>query len=58
MTRALSSVGLDYRATVASLVTVSRMVGMALGLAALSAWGVEHFQGLSAGAATTHTSAG
>ena len=49
MTRALSSAGLDYRATVASLVTVSRMIGMALGLAALSAWGVGHFQGLSAG---------
>ena len=49
MTRALSSVGEDYRATVASLVTVSRMIGMALGLSALSAWGVEHFQVLTAG---------
>ena len=43
MTRALSSVGEDYRSTVASLVTVSRMIGMALGLAALAAWGVEEF---------------
>ena len=49
MTRALSSVGEDYRATVASLVTVSRLIGMALGLAALAAWGVEEFQGLTAG---------
>ena len=49
MTRALSSVGEEYRGTVASLVTVSRMIGMALGLAALSAWGVEHFQVLTAG---------
>ena len=49
MTRALSSVGEDYRGTVASLVTVSRMIGMAMGLAALSAWGVEHFQALTAG---------
>ena len=49
MTRALSSVGQDYRGTVASLVTVSRMIGMALGLSALSAWGVEHFQALTSG---------
>ena len=39
----------DYQATAASLVTLSRMIGMALGLAALTAWGVEHFQGLTAG---------
>lgn len=39
----------DYQATAASLVTLSRMIGMALGLAALAAWGVEHFQGLTAG---------
>ena len=49
MTRALSSVGENYRGTAASLVMVSRMIGMALGLAALSAWGVEHFQALTAG---------
>ena len=47
--RALSSVGEDYRATAASLVTVSRMMGMTLGLAAMSAWGVEHFQVLTSG---------
>ena len=49
MTRALNSVKEYYRGTVASLVTVSRMIGMALGLAALSAWGVEHFQALTVG---------
>ena len=49
MTHALSSVGQDYRGTVASLVTVPRMIGMALGLSALSAWGVEHFQVLTSG---------
>ena len=45
--RALSAIGEDYRATGASLVTVSRMMGMTLGLAAMSAWGVEHFQVLT-----------
>ena len=49
MTRALGAASEDYRATVASLVTVSRMIGMALGLAALTAWGVQEFQGLTAG---------
>ncbi len=47
--RALSAVGEDYRATGASLVTVARMMGMTLGLAAMSAWGVEHFQVLTSG---------
>ena len=49
MTRALSSVREDYRGVAASLVTVSRMIGMALGLAALAVWGVAHFQALTAG---------
>ena len=49
MTRALNSVVREYRATAASLVVVARMMGMTLGLAALSAWGVEHFQALTAG---------
>ena len=44
-----AAVGEDYRATAASLVTVSRMMGMTLGLAAMSAWGVEHFQVLTSG---------
>jgi hypothetical protein len=49
MARALEVAGNDYRGTAASLVVVARMMGMTLGLAALSAWGVEHFQGLTAG---------
>ena len=49
MTQALTAVSDDYRATAASLVVVARMLGMTLGLAALSAWGVEHFQTLTAG---------
>ena len=38
----------DYQATAASMVTVARMVGMALGLAALSAWGMDRFLLLAA----------
>ena len=49
LVRALSAVGEDYRGTAASFVVVSRMMGMTLGLAALSAWGVEHFQVLTTG---------
>ena len=49
MTRALNAVAEDYQATAASLVVVARMMGMTLGLAALSAWGVEHFQVLTSG---------
>ena len=49
MTLALSSAGETYRGTAASLVVVARMMGMTLGLAALAAWGVGHFQALTAG---------
>lgn len=49
MTRALNAAGRDYQATAASLVVVARMLGMTLGLAALAAWGVEHFQVLTQG---------
>ena len=45
---ALSAAPSDYWGAAASLVTASRMVGMALGLAALSAWGIEHFYSLTA----------
>jgi len=43
----LSAVGAAeerYRATAAAWITVSRMLGMTLGLAALSAWGMNEFQ--------------
>ncbi len=49
MTRALSAAGEGYRGTAASWVVVSRMLGMTLGLAALAAWGVEHFRSLTIG---------
>jgi hypothetical protein len=45
---ALSAAPDDYWGVAASLVTASRMVGMALGLAALSAWGIERFYSLTA----------
>ena len=45
---ALSAAPGDYWGVAASLVTASRMVGKALGLAALSAWGIERFYSLTA----------
>ena len=45
---ALSASPSHYWGAAASLVTASRMVGMALGLAALSAWGIERFYSLTA----------
>ena len=45
---ALSAAPSDYWGAAASLVTASRMVGMALGLAALSTWGIERFYSLTA----------
>ena len=44
---ALSAAPGHYWGAAASLVTASRMVGMALGLAALSAWGIERFYSLT-----------
>ena len=44
---ALSAAPSHYWGAAASLVTASRMVGMALGLAALSAWGIERFYSLT-----------
>ena len=44
---ALSASPSSYWGAAASLVTASRMVGMALGLAALSAWGIERFYSLT-----------
>jgi hypothetical protein len=45
----MDAVTANYQATAASLVTVARMMGMALGMAALAAWGVERFQSLTEG---------
>ena len=45
---ALSASPSHYWGAAASLVTAARMVGMALGLAALSAWGIERFYSLTA----------
>ena len=44
---ALSAASSDYWGAAASLITASRMIGMALGLAALSAWGIERFYSLA-----------
>ena len=46
---AISAATEEYRGTAASLVTVARMMGMTLGLAALSAWGMDQFQQLTVG---------
>ncbi len=44
----ISSVGPLWMATGSALVTVSRMVGMVVGLSALSSWGVQRFNTLAA----------
>ncbi len=41
MHRAVTAAPADYRAVAASLIVVARMLGMTLGIAALSAWGVN-----------------
>lgn len=43
-----SSAGPKWMATGSALVTVSRMVGMVVGLSALSSWGVRRFNSLAA----------
>jgi hypothetical protein len=45
---AITAVGRRWMATGSALVTVSRMVGMVVGLSALSAWGVRRFNTLAA----------
>ncbi len=47
-----SSAGPKWLATGSALVTVSRMVGMVVGLSALSSWGVRRFNGLAASITT------
>ena len=46
---ATESVGEENRGTAAAMVTAMRIVGMTLGLAALTAWGSDRFQGLVSG---------
>lgn len=48
-----SSVGSKWMATGSALVTVSRIVGMAVGLSAVSAWGVRRFNALAASSTVT-----
>lgn len=43
MHRAILSAPVDYRAVSASMIVVARMLGMTLGMAALSAWGINEF---------------
>jgi MFS family permease len=45
---AITAVGQRWMATGSALVTVSRMVGMVVGLSALSSWGVRRFNSLAA----------
>ncbi len=47
-----SSAGSKWMTTGSALVTVSRMVGMVVGLSALSSWGVRRFNSLAAGITT------
>ena len=46
---AINSVDAGYRGTAAALVTATRLLGMTLGLATLTAWGSGRFVGLVAG---------
>lgn len=49
MAQALSATPTEYHATASSMVVVARLMGMTLGLSALSAYGIEHFQSLTGG---------
>ena len=46
--QALNAAPEQYHATASSLIVVSRLLGMTLGLAALAAWGLDQFQTLTA----------
>jgi len=48
-TAVIDSVGEEQRAIGSSLVVMTRMIGMIIGLSALSSWGMGHFQGMTAG---------
>lgn len=49
MAQALNAAPPEYHATASSMVVVARLMGMTLGLAALAAYGIEHFQTLTSG---------
>ena len=49
MALALNAAPPGYHATASSMVVVARLLGMTLGLAALAAYGIEHFQTLTSG---------
>ncbi len=51
MAQALNAAPPEYHATASSMVVVARLMGMTLGLAALAAYGIEHFQSLTGGLA-------
>ena len=46
---ATNSVAARDRGTAAALITATRVVGMTVALAAMTAWGTDHFHGLVAG---------
>ena len=48
MAQALNTAPEEYHATASSLVVVSRLLGMAMGFAALAAWGLDQFQTMTA----------
>ena len=54
-TSATTPVGKNWMATGAALVTVSRMVGMAMGLSVISSWGVRRVTALAAESMVTIT---
>jgi EmrB/QacA subfamily drug resistance transporter len=51
MAQALNAAPSEYHATASSMVVVARLMGMTLGLAALAAYGIGHFQSLTGGLA-------
>lgn len=48
-TAVIDSVGEEQRAIGSSIVVMTRMIGMIMGLSALSSWGMGHFQSMTAG---------
>ena len=58
MHRAIGAAPYEYRAVSASMVVVARMLGMTLGMAALSAWGVNEFLAILAETPSPLTMAG